>query len=115
MNLLDLEDEKLKNVNINGKNFKIRFISPRDRISIAQKRASFQGGLPFESFPEQDLILFDNIAVVDICTEEFPTGINSSESCGNWDDGELINNLANEIRKHTADFEAKLKKNRPLA
>lgn len=114
MNLLNLEDEKFKNVKIKGYNFKIRTISPLDRVQISQKRATLQGGHPVESFTQDDFLYFENIAIVDICTEELPKEFNQNESCIKWPDIEMINDAANEIRKHTLDFEAKLKKNRPI-
>lgn len=114
MNLLNLEDEKFKNVNVSGHAFKIRFMSPMDRVRIAQNRMSLQGGNPVESLTNDDFIFFENIAIVNICTEEFPKGFNQNESCINWDDIELINGLAEEIRRHTLDIETRLKKNRPI-
>jgi hypothetical protein len=114
MNLLNLEDEKFKNVKIKGYNFKIRCMSPLDRVQIAQKRATLQGGHPVESFTQDDFLYFENIAIVDICTEELPKDFNQNESCIKWPDIELINELALNIKTHTLEFETKLKKNRPI-
>lgn len=114
MNLLNLEDEKFKNEKVGGYNFRIKFISPMDRISITQKRISFQGGNPIESLTQDEFIFFENCAIVDICTEKMPDSFNENESCIKWDSIELINELATRIRKHTNDIESKLKKNKPV-
>ena len=114
MNLLTLENEKFKNVEVQGLNFKIRYMSPLDRVRITQKRVSLQNGNPVESFTGDDFMYFENIAVVDVCTEEFPKDLKSNESCMNWQDIELIHAVAAEIRKHTSDIESELKKNRPI-
>ena len=114
MNLLNLEDEKFKNVEVRGNKFKIRFMSPLDKIKIAQHRCLLQGGNPVDALTQDDFIFMENVSIVNVCTEEMPKGFNQNESCVNWDDGELINELALEIRNHTNDIESKLKKNRPV-
>jgi hypothetical protein len=114
MNLLNLEDDKFKTINVRGYKFKIRFISPKDRILIGQKRAIFQGGQPLESFTESEFIFYENIAINDLCIEETPDQFNSFESCANWDDETLINDIASEIRKHTQEIQEKLKKNKHI-
>lgn len=115
MNLLNLEDEKHKDVTVKGYKFKIRFMSPLDRVQITQHRVGLQNGNPVTSLTEDDFIYFENIAIVNICTEDMPDDFNQNESCLKWDDINLINGVANEIRKHTSDIEAKLKKNKPVA
>lgn len=114
MNILNLEDEKFKTVKVKGLNFKIRFMSPMDRVQIAQKRMRLQVGNPVEALTQADFAFFENIAIVDICTEELPKDFNENESCINWNDIELINGVAQEIVKHTDDIELKLKKNKPI-
>lgn len=114
MNLLNLEDEKFKDVKIKGHKFKIRFMSPLDRVQVTQNRMAFQNGNPVECLTQDEFIYFENIAIVNICTEEMPKDFNQNESCINWDDTELINGLASEIRKHTIEIESKLKKNKPI-
>jgi hypothetical protein len=115
MNLLNLEEEKYKNVKIGGYEFKIRFISPQDSILITRRRQTMQGGAPVESLLNTEFQFMDNIATVDVCTESYPKGFDQTESCVKWPDATLINELANAIREHTAEFEAKLKKNRPVS
>ena len=114
MNLLNLEDDKFKTVKVKGHQFKIRFMSPLDKVQIAQKRMNLQGGNPIESMTNEDFLFFENIAINDICVEESPKDFNENESCVKWIDIELIHGVANEIRKHTNDFESKLKKNKPI-
>ena len=114
MNLLNLEDEKYKDVVVKGHKFKIRFMSPMDRVQITQKRVSMQNGNPVESFTEADFIYFENVAINDICIEEMPKDFKDNQSCLSWGDIELINDVAMEIREHTNDIESKLKKNRPI-
>lgn len=114
MNLLNLEDEKFKLVKVKGLNFKIRFMSPLDRIQIAQRRMRLQGGNPVDALTADDFSFMENIATVDVCTEELPPEFKENESCVNWVQIELINELAQEIIKHTNDLEAKLKKNKPI-
>ena len=114
MNLLNLEDEKLKTEKIKGHKFTFRFMSPKDRVMITQKRMALQNGNPVESMSDTDFIFFENIAIVDVCVEEMPDNFNMNESCLNWDDIGLINELADAIRKHTLSLEAKLKKNKPI-
>ena len=113
MNLLDLSDEKYKSVNVKGHTFKIRFMSPRDIVAIAQRRMKLQNGNPVESLTQSDFLFFENIAIIDTCIEEYPKGFNLNESAIGWDDDELINLVADEIRIHTNDIKAKLKKNKP--
>ena len=113
MNLLDLQDEKFKTIEVKNHSFKIRAMSPLDRISIAQRRMRLQGGNPVSALTEEDFIFFENIAIVDTCVEELPKGFKEGESCTRWTDVEIINDLALEIRQHTSDFESKLKKNKP--
>lgn len=114
MNLLNLEDEKFKDVKVKGHKFKIRFMSPLDRMQITQQRVNLQNGNPVTSLTESDFIFFENIAIVNICTDDMPDDFDQNESCICWDDLELINGLATEIRKHTSNIEAKLKKNKPV-
>lgn len=111
MNLLTL-DEKFKNVTVKGEKFKIRYISPLDRVKISQRRITLQNGNPVESLTEADFALFNSIAINDICIEESP--YNENESCMNWPDDDLIFAVATEIQKHTDEIKAKLKKNKPI-
>jgi hypothetical protein len=114
MNLLNLEDEKFKTVNVKGYQFKIRFMSPLDRVQITQQRMLLQNGNPVEALSQYDFTFFENIAMVNICVEEQPEGFKENESCIKWEDIELINGVANEIREHTNEIELKLKKNKPI-
>jgi hypothetical protein len=43
-----------------------------------------------------------------------PKEFKEGESCIKWEDIELINEVANEIRTYTNSIEEKLKKNRPI-
>lgn len=113
MNLLDLEGEKFKTVKIRGFNFKIRFMSPEDMIRISQKRMALAGGNPISAMTEAEYLHIESIAIVDICVEELPKEFNANESSLKWEDKLLIYELAEEIRRHTADIESRLKKNRP--
>jgi hypothetical protein len=115
MNLLNLqEDEKLKTIKVKGYNFTIRFITPLDRVKIAQQRMRLQGGNPIDAMANEDFIFFENIAINDHCIEESPEDFEDYESCVSWDDIEIINGVAGEIKKHTNDIESKLKKNKPI-
>ena len=113
MNLLNLEEDKFKTVEVKGYKFKIRFISPLDRVQISQQRMRLQGGNPVEALTQDDFLFFENIGIVNTCVEELPKGFKDNETCLKWDDIEMINGVANAIRKHTADIEQKLKKNKP--
>ena len=113
MNLLNLDADKFKQVEVRGHKFRIKFMSPMDRVQITQKRMNLQNGNPISSMTDADFIFFENIAVVDVCTDEFPKEFKANESCLKWDDIDLINDLAKEIRDHTAEIEQKLKKNKP--
>jgi hypothetical protein len=115
MNLLNLEEEKLKTVDVLGHQFVIRYMSPMDRIRISQGRIALQNGNPVESLTQDDFMFFENISIVNVCVETFPEDFpfKKYESCAKWDDIELIHALAHEIRQHTNDIEEKLKKNRP--
>jgi len=115
MNLLNLEDVKFKTVTVNGHKFQIRFMSPLDRVSIAQRRMRLQDGQPLSAMSEEELLFFENIAIVDVCTEEMPKEFKEHQSCIYWEDISLINGLANDIRQHTLDIESKLKKNKSIA
>jgi len=114
MNLLNLESEKFKNVKVRGYNFKIKYISPKDRLEIVQRRVGLQGGSTIEALTNEDFIYMENIAINDVCVEESPDGFDENMSSANWDDIETINGVANEIKKHTNEIEAKLKKNKPI-
>jgi len=113
-NLLTLEDEKFKTVEVKGYKFKVKFISPLDRIQITQKRLAFQNGNPVECLTQDEFTFLENIATIDVCTDEYPDGFDSNKSCVNWDDSEIINELATNIRTHTLDIESRLKKNKPI-
>jgi hypothetical protein len=113
MNLLNLEDEKFKNVTVKGFKFRIRWMTPLDKIKVTQQRVFLQNGSDLNSFTQEEFIFFENIGMVNICTEEMPKDFKPNESCINWNDIELINGLASEIRTHTTDIESKLKKNKP--
>lgn len=115
MNLLNLEDQKFKVVEIQGYKFKIRYISPRDERQIGVRRASSQGGIPITSFTDNEFYLDQSVAIVDVCTEEMPKEFNQNESCINWPTKSLIIELAKAIQDHTTDIEQKLKKNRPIS
>jgi hypothetical protein len=114
MNLLDLSDEKFKTIKVKGQQFKIRFITPLDRVKVSQRRMQLQNGQPLSAMTDMEYVNFENIAMIDICTEEMPKDFNASESCINWPDQELIDGLAKEIRNHTSDIETRLKKNKPI-
>lgn len=114
MNLLDLEDEKFKTVTVKGQTFKIRAMFPKDKLLIMQRRMKFQDGNPVEAMQVSDFLFIENIAIVDICTEQMPKDFKTNESCINWQDEELIHLVANEIKNHTAYIEGELKKNRPF-
>lgn len=113
MNLLNLEDEKVKVVKVHGYDFSIRWMAPLDRIRVTQQRMQYQNGNSVESLTQDEFIFLENVAMVDICTEKFPKEFKEHESCIKWDDISLINDLAHEIRTHTTEIEQKLKKNRP--
>lgn len=113
MNLLDLEEEKFKTVTIKGYTFKIRCILPTDKLLITQRRVRMQNGAPVEMFLTDEFIRMDNIATVDVCTEERPKDFDANKSCINWADEDLITMLALEIKNHSEDIQEKLKKNRP--
>jgi hypothetical protein len=117
MNMLDLQDEKFKTVEVKNKKFKIRAMSPMDRVMIAQRRMKFQGGNPVSAMTEDDFIFFENMAIVDTCVEELPKGteFKEGESCARWDDIDTINEVSDHIRTHTMELEAQLKKNKPIA
>jgi len=114
MNLLNLENEKIKTVTVQGHDFKIRFMSPLDRVKVTQQRMRLQGGNPVDSLTNDDFIFLENISIVDTCVEDFPKDFKTHESCIKWDDAGLINDLAQEIRTHTIEIEQKLKKNKPI-
>jgi hypothetical protein len=116
MNLLNLDDEKYKTVSVQGFNFKIKFISPLDRVKITQRRMNLQDGKSVEALTRDEFYYFENIGIVDVCTDELPKDFpyNKNDSCLKWDDITLINELAEKIRKHTSDIEEALKKNKPV-
>lgn len=115
MNLLNLEeDEKVKSVTVKGHKFKIRFMSPIDKIQIAQRRMSLQGGHSIESVASDEFDLMKSIAMCDVCVEDSPKDFDENESCINWDDEDLVYGVAKEIQKHTNDIRTKLKKNKPV-
>lgn len=114
MNLLNLEDEKFKTVKVKGLDFKIRAMFPKDKRMVTQKRMLLQNGQPISAMTEYDFIFFENIAINDVCIEKMPKGFDSNLSCENWQDQDLINLVADEIRKHTSYIEEELKKNRPI-
>jgi len=115
-NLLTLEDEKFKTITTEGGLvFKIRYISPIDRVKITQRRVALQNGNSVEAFTQDDYFYFENIAINDTCIEEYPEPLKSNESCQKWPDVSLISEVAVEIRKHTNDLDEKLKKNKPIA
>lgn len=114
MNLLNLDEEKFKNVTVKGYKFRIRAMFPKDKIMVAQKRMGLQNGNSIDVLTNSDFIFFENIAINDICIEEMPKEFKSNESCLNWIDQELINAVAEEIKSHTLYIEGELKKNRPI-
>jgi len=113
MNLLNLEDEKFKTITVKGKKFKIKIMTPLDRVQIAQQRMRLQGGNPISALTEDDFMFFENIAINNICIDELPAGFQEHESSIKWDDIYLINQVAHEIIDFTLEFETRLKKNRP--
>ena len=113
MNLLNLEEEKFKTIEVKEKKFKIKAIFPRERILITQRRMGYQNGNPVSSLSEDEFYFFESIAMCDVCITEMPKGLKENESCINWVDTEMVNLVANEIRKHTAYIEGELKKNKP--
>ena len=111
MNLLTMEDEKFKTVNIQGQyKFTIRYVTPMDIVLITQRRMKLQNGCSMNTMTQDEFDYFENIAMVDICVTEMPKGFKEGESCVNWPDQELINSVAYEIKKHTSYIEEALKK-----
>jgi hypothetical protein len=115
MNLLNLEDEKFETKKIGGYEFKYHFISPMDRVRITQRRTNLQESKPVECLTQDEYVFFENIATIDVCTDELPKEFNKNESCIKWQDINLINELAGAIREHTSRIEEKLKKNKPVS
>ncbi|MFA5196072.1 MAG: hypothetical protein WC401_09780 [Bacteroidales bacterium] len=113
-NILNLQEERIKDITVRGYKFKIRYMSPMDRVQIAQQRMMLQNGNPVTALTDSDFIFFENIAIVNICVDEMPKEFKEGESCIKWEDIELINEVANEIRTYTNSIEEKLKKNRPI-
>lgn len=113
-NILNLEDEKFKDITVQGHKFKIKYMSPADRVLIAQRRMNLQGGNPISAMTESDFLYFENIAINDVCIEETPEDFKSGESCVQWNNMDLINAVAHEIRQYTDQIEEKLKKNKPV-
>lgn len=113
MNLLDLENEKIKNITVKGHKFRIRYISPMDKAQVSRRRIGMQDGNPVESLTEDDFSFFNSVAMCDTCIEESPKEFDENISCINWEDEDLIYGIALEIQKHTNDIKAKLKKNKP--
>lgn len=114
MNILNLDEEKYKDIEVKGAKFRIRAMFPKDKIMITQRRMRLQDGNPVSSLSEDDFYFFESIAINDICIDKMPKDFKTNESCMNWIDNELINLVANEIRKHTSELEEALKKNRPI-
>ena len=116
VNLLTLEDEKFKTVTLRDKLvFKIRYISPKDRAAIIRTRVALSGGMSVEAYTADEYRYLKNIAICDVCTEDGPPDFfKPNISCQNWDDEDLINELAFEIEKHTEEVVAKLKKNKSI-
>lgn len=113
MNLLNLDEEKFKTVEVKGHKFKIKAMFPKEKVMIAQRRMGLQNGNPVTSLSDDEYYFFENIGINDVCIEEMPKSFKVNESCINWPDNELINLVAGEIRKHTSYIEEELKKNRP--
>lgn len=114
MNLLDLNEEKFKTIVVQDRTFRVRFISPMDRVQITRRRMNLQDGKPVECLTQDEFTFFENVAINDVCIEDYPKDLKKSESCMNWLDASLINEVAFEIKKHTSEFEEKLKKNKPI-
>jgi hypothetical protein len=114
MNLMNLEDDKFKDITVKGHKFKIRYISPLDRVQITHRRIGFQNGNPVDSLTQPEFEYFENIAINDVCIEESPKEFNENESCVNWPDIEIINEVAGKIKEHTEKIQSKLKKNKPI-
>ena len=112
MNILNLEDEKFKTETIQGYKFRLRYISPLDRVNITRERIILQGGQPVEALTADDYTFFENVAIVNTCVDQMPDGFKENESCVKWNEISLIYDVAEAIKRHTADIEAKLKKNR---
>ena len=116
MNLLTLEDEKFKTVVVAGCTFKIRFMSLKDKMLIGNRRAAMQGHIAITDMTEMEFLNAENVAIVDQCTElPLPKEFQKYGSCINWEDEELVAELANEIRKHSSEVQEKLKKNGLIA
>ena len=115
MNLLTLEDEKFKKIKVQDRYvFKVKYISPLDRIAITQRRVRLQNGANIESFTAEEYNFFESIAIIDVCTVEYPDEFKENLSCVNWPDIEVIIELSEKIRQHTEDILSKLKKNKPV-
>ena len=89
---------------------------PKDKVMITQRRMALQNGNPITSLSENDFFFFENIAINDVCIESMPDCMKdfSTKSCMSWEDQDLINMVAEEIREHTLHIEGELKKNRPI-
>ena len=112
MNVFDIKSEKFKVVKINNEEFKISAILPRERSEIAVKRSYLQGGMNVDSFLASDIDFFEKVATVDVCVIEKPNRYEESDSCRDWLDQTIIDDLYSKIKKRTKILEEKLKKNR---
>jgi len=113
MNLLTLEEEKFKEIEVQGYKFTISYLSPLNMMKVTQKRVSLQNGNNVETFTNADFLFMENVGMNDVCIEKMPDGFDMNKSSIHWQDIELIGLVADEIKKHTNDVQEKLKKNKP--
>ena len=113
-NILFDENERFKEIVIKAESgddykFTIRNLLPADHKRVARVKAMELGGLPLNSFEEEDKQRFHRDAVVMVGIEKAPDGWDMDTAYSDY----ILNKIFKAIIDHTATFDKELKKNKP--
>lgn len=107
-NMLILDEDRKKEISIDGEIFTINALFNHDHKEIARRIAVDQNGLPVNSFSMNDRERFDRDATVDTAVIDKPKWFTNATRCI---DESVLDRLFTAINDWTAEFQEKLKKN----
>lgn len=110
-NMLVLEKDRLKNIEIDDEKFTIRYPFPLDRKNMARQEAIEYNGHPIASFSSVDRYMFEREAYIDNILEEKPGWWGDSAGTGLKTE-DILNTLYKEGKDWEKEFDEKLKKNK---
>jgi hypothetical protein len=108
-NMLFLDEDRQKIIELGKDMFNIKALFPVDRKAIARRVAMDQNGLPANSYSSQDRYIMERAATIDQAVVESPEWWKNADLCP---DESVLDSLYEGIVTWSNEFAEKLKKNK---